>query len=45
MTPDLRGQTLAAVERDFTVRLSTAEGWHIATGNEALPPTNTSGDS
>ena len=28
--PDLTGQTLVNVDRDYTMRMETREGWHIA---------------
>jgi hypothetical protein len=28
--PDLTGQTLINVDRDYTMRMETREGWHIA---------------
>ena len=34
--PDLTGQTLVNVDRDYTMRLETREGWHIAIENEEI---------
>jgi len=36
MTVDLTGQTLAAVSLDFTVTLTTEEGWDVAIEDETL---------
>ena len=32
--PDLTRQTLVNVDRDYTLRLTTQEGWHIAIEGE-----------
>jgi hypothetical protein len=34
--PDLSGQTLVNVDRDYTMRLETREGWFIAIEGEEL---------
>ena len=34
--PDLTGQTLVNVDRDYSLRLTTQEGWHIAIEGEEL---------
>jgi hypothetical protein len=36
MIPDLTGQTLVNVDRDYTLRIYTREGWLIAIGDEEL---------
>ena len=36
MIPDLSGQTLVNVARDYTLRLTTQEGWEIAIEGEEL---------
>jgi hypothetical protein len=36
MTFDLTGQTLQTVARDYTLRLTTREGWHIAIEGDEL---------